>query len=339
MRLFDEIMALPGSIYDKLAYRSFSFFCRNLKQAQCFELTESVAQACNHVMSARPTTLLQALPLNRLPYKYTWVETIKRQGGFSNGKDAPDRMGCLFVASDDTFHRGVAYFSWNHRQYGVSLCPFALAFDWTENAAPIYSQLSAKNPTVSLYKELSDSYQQKFSSYESENAVVDSCRMSTRWGHLLKEPTERAAFIALEKRSALVLNESCQFLFEANALSQPQLNSYVDDLVGELPFFSSFLIMLNSKTILDRTTDDFTKLNRARGRNRKAPLKEFVVTRLSLSRVQANRAKSVGITNREQARLTLVRGHLKVRKTGVYWWSPHPRGRGSHNIRTGYKIT
>jgi hypothetical protein len=330
-------MTLPGSGYDKLSYRSFSLFAVNLKQAQCFELTESVAQACVHVMSARPTTLLQALPLNRLPYKYTWVETVQRQGGFDNGKDSPDRMGCLFVASDDTFQRGTAYFTWNHKQYGVSLCPFALAFDWTDNAAPIYDQLSVKNPKVSVYKELADSYQQKFSSFESMNAVVESTRMSTRWGHLLKEPTERAAFIALEKRSALVINESCQFLFEAGVLTQRMLNSYVDDLVGELPFFSSFLIMLNSKTILERNTDDFTRLNRARLRNRKAPLKEFVVTRLSLSRVQANRAKSVGITNREQARLTLVRGHLKVRKTGVYWWSPHPRGRGSHNVRSGYK--
>jgi hypothetical protein len=32
---------------------------------------------------------------------------------------------------------------------------------------------------------------------------------------------------------------------------------------------------------------------------------------------------------RQAARLHLVRGHFKIRKSGVYWWSPFARGQGT----------
>lgn len=338
MRLFDHLMAMPGTRDDKVTYRSFSFFAHFMKNAQCFELSDDVAQACIHVMSTRPSTLLQALPLQRLPYPVTWVEYSERFGGADNGKDAPEKIGCLLISDGKNLLKGTAYYAWIHKEHGITINPLALAFDWSEDAQPIYEQLANSRPDIPIYNRLAKSYNDKFSSLAATDELTAGMRLASRWGKYLNNQTEIDAFIALEKRSALVVNEACVYMLNSGVLKQHHMNSYVDDLVGELPFVSAFITMLNSKTILDRKSDDFGKLNRARLRNRKAPLKEFITTRLSLSRGMANRAASVGITNREQARLTLVRGHLKVRKTGVYWWSPHPRGKGSHLVRTGYTV-
>src|SRR3546814_6390006 len=34
---------------------------------------------------------------------------------------------------------------------------------------------------------------------------------------------------------------------------------------------------------------------------------------------------------------SLVRGHFKVRKTGIFWWCPHARIRGDAVTRTAYR--
>ena len=34
----------------------------------------------------------------------------------------------------------------------------------------------------------------------------------------------------------------------------------------------------------------------------------------------------------EEIRSHLVRGHFKVRKTGIFWWRPHTAGRGGPPI-------
>jgi hypothetical protein len=48
-----------------------------------------------------------------------------------------------------------------------------------------------------------------------------------------------------------------------------------------------------------------------------------------MSRSQQRMADARGV-NREAARQHLVRGHFKIRKTGVYWWAPFLRGDARH---------
>jgi hypothetical protein len=70
---------------------------------------------------------------------------------------------------------------------------------------------------------------------------------------------------------------------------------------------------------------------------KKPPLTEFIVTRLNLSRGTANRGVALGLS-REAARKHPVRGHFNVRKTGIYWWSPFPRGTDEPIQRTRYAV-
>jgi hypothetical protein len=95
--------------------------------------------------------------------------------------------------------------------------------------------------------------------------------------------------------------------------------------------------MLNSKnTIVEQRREDLSRLNKARTKSRKAPLREFITTKIRLSPTQARR-HGIASDWHESARQHLCRGHFKVRATGVFWWSPHLRGFGDKTVRTGYR--
>ncbi len=86
------------------------------------------------------------------------------------------------------------------------------------------------------------------------------------------------------------------------------------------------LIMINCKNLLtSREVVPSARLQKARMRRGKQPLFSHKILDISLTRSQANRAASQGMT-RAQMRLHMVRGHFKVKKTGIYWWSPFIRG-------------
>lgn len=84
---------------------------------------------------------------------------------------------------------------------------------------------------------------------------------------------------------------------------------------------TAFLMLLTSKNGLSRTTDDLSRLNQHRKAEGKRPLCEFINTRLDLSRSRSY-WRNRGETNTSPMRRHLVRGHFKVRKSGVFWWSP-----------------
>jgi hypothetical protein len=56
-----------------------------------------------------------------------------------------------------------------------------------------------------------------------------------------------------------------------------------------------------------------------------------------MSPVKANRGAAQGLSH-EAARLHLVCGHLKVRRSGIVWWSPFPGGSGTTLARRGYSV-
>jgi len=106
---------------------------------------------------------------------------------------------------------------------------------------------------------------------------------------------------------------------------------FMEDLAGEFSYTQSFLMMLNSRnSVVSRTREDLSRLNKARAKKKKHPLKEFIVTDLRLNKSHQTRAGMMGI-DRAAARRHLVRGHFKLRSTGVYWYSAHLRGHGENS--------
>jgi hypothetical protein len=93
----------------------------------------------------------------------------------------------------------------------------------------------------------------------------------------------------------------------------------------------SSLMLLNSRNSVEIAEPDISRLNRARGKSGKRPFFSYRTVDLSFSKTQKNRAEASGLTAAEK-RLHLVRGHFKVRSTGVFWWMPHWRG----DLTTGF---
>jgi hypothetical protein len=88
------------------------------------------------------------------------------------------------------------------------------------------------------------------------------------------------------------------------------------------------LILLSTRNAVsvDRVEQP-PKLVRARAGRGRRPPSGYSVVRLKLTDAQQRMARTASDGGRSM-RSALVRGHFKVRKTGVFWWSMHARGGG-----------
>jgi len=110
------------------------------------------------------------------------------------------------------------------------------------------------------------------------------------------------------------------------------------DIKGEGGFCDGLIAAINSRNLVS-TSDpaDMTRINKARRKMGRPPLLSFRTVRLSLSRT-VERRRSEGQGN--PMPLHMVRGHFKVRKSGIYWWAPFWRGDAAAGVvsRKGYEV-
>jgi hypothetical protein len=98
-------------------------------------------------------------------------------------------------------------------------------------------------------------------------------------------------------------------------------------------FGLSLLLILTAKNapLSIGEAEDFSHLNKQRQRKGSPPLLSAHPIRWNLSRIERRAARSgTPLTDDEQraAIAHMVRGHIKFRKTGAFWWSPHFRNAG-----------
>jgi hypothetical protein len=119
----------------------------------------------------------------------------------------------------------------------------------------------------------------------------------------------------------------------------PPWEAAVADMTGEPGTIRAVIMLLNSR---NATISDYVpapeRLNVQRAKRRKAPLLDRTTVRIRLSRFEAARAASQG--QREAIRQHLVRGHFKLRRSGIYWWADHQRGDPACGVLAGqdYRI-
>ena len=89
----------------------------------------------------------------------------------------------------------------------------------------------------------------------------------------------------------------------------------------------AILLLLNSRNATETGPElDLRAINRARTRKGDPPLLPLRPVILDITR-RLRAARRAGISDApSDIRAALVRGHFKVRKSGVFWWSPHVRG-------------
>src|ERR1700751_2164769 len=118
-RLADQLIAAVGTLNDARLAGAIGLLAPSLARAEGFELSNDIRSACVRVSKSKPSSIVSALPMTRLPYARTWVEW---QGGgvdpdrdpVTETKPAPFRMGCLLEAFDPTLSRGRMNWAWSH---------------------------------------------------------------------------------------------------------------------------------------------------------------------------------------------------------------------------------
>src|SRR5215471_6335411 len=270
MRLYDRILEMPGGDTDRIMLGGISTIVNELKQAQCFQLSQDISFACSDVLRSRPSSLLSAIDMIRSPYQRTWVEwsPSEREGNrdnfaiFEHEKPMPKRVGAL-IWTDEKCSRGFMILAWEHKDGSLMMCPLGVIFNWDSgDGTPVIEQY-----LTSMY---GDTDWVKRTVASKVSWVREN--LPDKWQRFDGDEREKAAAHELSVRGEIIpLEPFVPFLAEFGL--KPGVDwyeSFCDDLAGELPFIEAFFLLLNSKnSIIRQEKDNLTKLNKARARNKK----------------------------------------------------------------------
>lgn len=322
--LADEILAESG--HPEPMQQMYNSIGQSLQQAQRFVLDQDVVAAACAVSESMPSSVLQGLPLCRLPFHRTWFEYAgqHRPGQPDDGTSIPHRVGLLVEAPPRVSDQFVLSVFWKHAGVAaksVEVCPASILLDFSPDAS------LAKDPFLQIQK-----------MGLSEKIVADMLEQRGQSGDrkVLRQKKELDATLALSNR--IFFMPSPYFASVGLAIekhSGPEavkklLLAAQSDVEAEISILTSTLMLLNSKNGISAEQRDIQKLNKSRQAKGARPLLEHWMLSLSLSRSLINVARSNGMS-RNEMRAHLVRGHFKIRRTGIYWWSPFVRG----NAKTG----
>lgn len=98
----------------------------------------------------------------------------------------------------------------------------------------------------------------------------------------------------------------------------------LSDWSGEGSFLMAALALLNSKNVVEYTDVSFKKKNKTAAKAGQSPLYDHKV--ISIHTRYSKRNLKSDASDGHKFRSHWCRGHFKIRKTGVFFWSPHRRG-------------
>lgn len=322
MRLADQIIEsrFPG-------WRPFA---ERIRQAVRFEVAPEVGAMAHAIKQSNAKRLRAAMEFCRMPFDVVWFEWVGPAATL--GVVAPDeaadplrpvpgRMGFLVEAAQGRLNAGLVSYAWSHGRSNVSVCPLATTFDW--GAAP------AEVPTLVPER-------------ESDAEWVASMRRMV--GRFAKDRPDD--LLALRGRHGVVpCPHTAELFVRVMAQSPSNAMRWVEDswvdIRGEQRFAESLLATINCRNLVGaQPEEDLSVLNKARRKLGRPPRLAFRKVVVALSRVQARKARQEAGVGAGRVPLHIVRGHPKVRRTGIYWWSPFWRGDEVNGRvdRTGYEV-
>jgi hypothetical protein len=371
MRLADLVIAAQGGDCDQMFEGAVTSIAKVLANAQRYELTDEVVAACRNVSVSKPSSILSALRFTRMPYPDVWIERQEHPERPSSDPQCPHRVGCL-IESAAAGAVGMMTFVWSHSlddPAKLTVGPMGVRFDWREHGdlareadtaadrfevlpveqkrefeSRLKEALGVAMPVAEFVEHMRQ--QAKASRADADlMAEVMATHEKSRWRQVARDPAEVEAACRLLSHSGHVCSSHCAIFFllarARGLVDQPgwadAMNSWNNDILGEYAFFHSFVCLLNARHGLTKTIDNPVRINRRRVQAGKRPLSEFIVTRLDLARAFANRSAAVGL-DRAAVRQHLCSGHFKTRKSGIFWWSPHLRGKGPSAPRDHYRV-
>lgn len=313
MPLADRIVDAVGSVSMEL--QGVSEFAERLMKAERFVFDPDARSAVSQIAISKATALITAIPLCRLPFEKCWLEW---PGGIDDRSDnnldedhvIPRTWGVLLEATDSTLQRFDVSFVWDFKPGAIDL-------------PPQYTEAHTLNlGVVGLHIDWAD------------------------WGEWteIRAANEAEAASALQTTVTTVIPPHSRQMIAALKATQPAeieplLASNFESIEGEMSYVIAALCLLNTRNYTDISRVDLAKQNNARMRRRKRPLLSYSTVKIRLSQQERTASKAAGMT-REEMRRHVVRGHFKIRSSGIYWWRPFIRGSvaAGEVKRTAYEI-
>lgn len=332
MMLFDE---LRGMSRQNPMFRFYQPFIYALDSAIPFEIDAKVAALTQAIKHSPMSQIENMGRFCRVPFKSTWVEWAGSSVVLSG--DAPDpelerrsnqrlappprRFGALITAIGDTMARFSVSFAWCHANpAGITVSPFMHTFD--HSAEP--------QPVPDIGPDIDDSDIEHFKSTMKRFSKENNARVRqfmSRAG-IIANPYMAEFWTAVESR-----------YHPGSPEARSLVRSWLDDIQGEGGFIEALLIVMNSRNLTTISEPvDMTKVNKNRRIMGRPPLASFRSVTINLSKVGQRKADAASEAG--HYREHLVRGHFKIRKSGIFWWSPFVRGDAALGsiTRTKYEV-
>lgn len=297
--------------------KGFLRLADEIRTAGRLRLADPVPSMSQQVSVNRPSTLLQALPLCRLPYQSTWIEWAPEDRRADealfvpNGLTVPKYEGVLLFALEPSLRRFGAIPVWRHATCDIPMMPsMVMVFDFRPESQPTKEDIEERVCTL----------------LDRHHRQSGYCK------ELQKDMKEAVALAELGLRCVTIRNPLHVEALDQLEYRDHQMLTRLDheaevDTSGDARFIMAVLALLNARNATERTPVKAEGSNRIRIGG--PPLMAHHVVSLDLSRIARNRLKGETVAER---RAHLVRGHFKVRKTArnpegvdLFWWNPHVR--------------
>lgn len=339
MLLFDKVVKQATHHPVPLLRDAFKTLAQHLKKAERFVLRGDAVAAMFNVAQSRPTSLKNAMPWALAPYPVMWLEWAERDIAHAETKATaatfseerrPHRVGVL-IRTSGAANRGVMTLCWDFPgSRDAEMSRIQQLFDWRENDHDI--------------EELVEKHGLRFPGCIVPTAVspLPASASSTRYlsqqaRNFFEQDDERMAMYEMRRRTWSVPSRYLHPHVRPGsiiAMDPAAYNYGMLDWNGEMAFVIASLTLLNVRSYVEIDMPPNARRMARRSKPRRLPYSDV---KLVLPEHQGARAAEQGASNAD-IRRHLVRGHFKVRKTGVYWWRHHPRGSGAPMPRDRYQV-
>jgi hypothetical protein len=302
-----------------------------IEKAQRFVFDASTIEAVRGLLKSKPSTLLEATQFARLPYPLCWFEWPAPSDGpiDHDHQVRVTKVGAVLEQLDDRSNAWSIVTAWafdknavgqkvidlelnrivedSLSDLGVSALMGGLDF------GPTPSPVIDEPPWLHMHRDV--------------NEGVIEINLTERFGHV--EANQVSALRILHDLIAyqpLMAAGGLELLQAAASVGDEYVRAKIRDISDDIKPLIGMLILLNSKNGVDtRQHEPPVKLNKARRKRGQPELISYHEVTIKLGSGDQRAAGRHGLTP-EEIRRHLVRGHFKVRKSGVYWWRSHIRG-------------
>lgn len=290
------------------------------------EIGQDVVDAAREVIKSRPSTVLSAFHLARPPFPVTWLEWLMEPTAEIR------RRGWLIVEQDPGTHRAILFGLESEKALQVAGIGMILRTEIDPRGAISFSGAELK---------AARKFKEKMLSPSKPHRVFDVGKIFRRmFGNtppdelaFSPDPAFQRAVKDLSPADIVALQELADRI-EPHSIEHGSFGNIIDvtdEAYGEAARLCqelvAILLLLNSRNATETGPEpDLRAINRARTRKGDPPLLPLRPVILDITR-RLRAARRAGISDApSDIRAALVRGHFKVRKSGVFWWSPHIRG-------------